>query len=85
MLGEGDKARHFIIGYIIGATLSGFPLVGLSLAVLAGISKEVYDCIAVKYLGIPHSIELRDVLATAFGGLVGVGIPFLIKLGIGYF
>lgn len=63
-----DKLYHFIAGFII-ALIFGLitPVLGLGMAVLAGILKDVvWD----KFLK-KGTFELLDILATAVGGVMG--------------
>lgn len=59
-----DKRLHLAVGAIIAlATLWINPIVSMTLVVLAGIGKEVYDKVSRK--GTP---EVMDAVATVIGG-----------------
>lgn len=70
-----DKVLHVIVGFIIGFLGAYFfrsaPF-GFGLACAAGLGKEVYDKVSGK-----GTVEGLDVLATMFGGLLGLGIYYL--------
>ena len=68
-----DKVYHLVAGLVIGF-LGGLlhPLVGLGLAVAAGVGKEVYD----KQAG--GTVEVMDAVATFGGGLVGALAAYFI-------
>lgn len=60
-----DKQMHFIVGFIICAVVSVYnACYGLTLCVLAGIGKEVYDFY--DY----HKFDYKDMLATWLGGIL---------------
>lgn len=64
-----DKKLHILCGFAI-CVFVGILFnsnVGLLVACLAGIGKEVYDYFHPKQ----HSVELADFLATVFGGIIG--------------
>jgi hypothetical protein len=83
--GESDKLKHVVIGNLIAtsgalAAYYGFDLdknksalVGLGLAVLAGVLKEAYDS---KHPH-KHTADSKDAIATAAGGALGA---FAIRL-----
>lgn len=72
MIFEKDKIQHFLAGFIISAIIGLFnSIFGLILAILAGISKEIYDYISNKYYSGKHTVDLYDCLATVLGGLIG--------------
>lgn len=62
-----DKIIHFLGGAVICLAVSLFfgGLIGLTVAIVAGIIKEAYDMTG---KGTP---ELMDAIATIAGGLVG--------------
>jgi len=62
-----DKALHMIAGLIISLVLGWLygPLMGLAVAIVAGIVKELWD-----YMGHGTS-DFGDALATAEGGVAG--------------
>lgn len=70
-----DKTLHFNAGLAIAIVFGVFfgAVVGLLLAVVAGIGKEVYDYYTEK--GTP---EIADVMYTWFGGAVGFIITLLL-------
>ena len=74
-----DKQAHFLAGYAISATaLMLLPYgYGLALAVIAGSSKELYDCASGKGIA-----DQWDAIATGIGGLVGEIIFWGIKGGL---
>lgn len=60
-----DKILHFMAGALfsmISGYLSKMPFLGLLVAILAGLAKEIYD---IKH-GTP---EWKDFVATGLGGL----------------
>ena len=67
-----DKQAHFLAGASIASTVAlyGFPVLGLSLTVLAAIVKELYDATG---KGTP---DIWDAVATVLGGLVV--LPYLL-------
>ena len=69
-----DKIYHLVAGFIISLTF-GFinPVLGLALAVIAGAGKEVYDKKIKKSV-----IDPLDIIATVFGGILGVVIVILL-------
>lgn len=78
-----DKALHVIAGalaYLVGAGIAHLigkapsTTVGIATAVSVGIAKELYDLIlnarAMRQsTPAPHSVDVKDALATCFGGL----------------
>ena len=64
-----DKLLHFIggAGIAILFGILGYPLVGLGVAAIVGVGKEVYDYFYPK----THTADVWDFVATALGGLVG--------------
>ena len=75
-----DKLMHMIAGFII-SLLTGWlthnVLIGFTVALVAGVVKEVYD-----YFGHGTS-ELNDIIATAQGGAIGLIILIMIDwLGV---
>ena len=70
-----DKIQHFLAGFIISAIIGLFnSLLGLILAILAGVGKEVYDYISNRYYQCKHTVDLYDCLATVLGGLIGYNV-----------
>ena len=70
-----DKLYHFITGFII-ALIFGLinPVLGLGMAVLAGILKDVvWD----KFLK-KGAFEVLDIFFTGVGGVIGMTIAILI-------
>ena len=65
-----DKIYHFIAGFII-SLIFGFinPVLGLALAIIAGVGKEIYDKKIKKSV-----IDPLDVIATVLGGVLGTGL-----------
>lgn len=70
-----DKTLHFNAGLALAIVFGAFfgAIVGLLLAVAAGVGKEVYDYYTGK--GTP---ELADVMYTWLGGVVGFIITLLL-------
>jgi hypothetical protein len=62
-----DKALHMIAGLIISLVIGWIysPLIGLAVAIVAGIAKEVWDSCG---HGTP---DFKDALTTAEGGVIG--------------
>ena len=79
-----DKVLHFAAGLLISffCGIILYPIYGLGLACAAGVGKEVYDWVSVKYLNKSHSVDVFDALATFAGGLVSFGI--LMAIGLKY-
>ena len=75
-----DKAYHMVAGFIISMLfgwLAHDALAGFTVALVAGVVKEVYD-----YFGHGTS-ELNDIIATAQGGAIGLIILIMIDwLGV---
>ena len=70
-----DKLYHFIAGFLI-ALIFGLitPVLGLGMAVLAGILKDVvWD----KFLK-KGTFEVLDIFFTGIGGVIGMTIAILI-------
>ena len=70
-----DKIYHFIAGFII-SLIFGFinPVLGLGMAVLAGLLKDViWD----KFLK-KGTFEVLDIFFTGVGGVIGMTIAILI-------
>ena len=70
-----DKIYHFIAGFII-SLIFGFinPVLGLGMAVLAGLLKDViWD----KFLK-KGTFEVLDIFFTGIGGIIGMTIAILI-------
>ena len=64
-----DKIYHLVVGFAI-SLIFGFinPVLGLALAIIAGVGKEIYD------KKIKNSvIDPLDVIATVVGGVLGIG------------
>jgi len=61
-----DKGCHFIVGVIISAVfcLNGLLAIGLFVAFIIGISKELFD----KYIR-KTFFDIKDVLATSLGSI----------------
>ena len=71
-----DKQAHFWAGLAImlGVSLFGGWVLGLSLAIIAAIGKEIYDMTG---RGTP---DYMDAVATIAGGAVGAGLYFIARL-----
>ena len=70
-----DKIYHFIAGFII-SLIFGFinPVLGLGMAVLAGLLKDViWD----KFLK-KGTFEVLDIFFTGVGGIIGMTVAILI-------
>lgn len=74
-----DKIYHFVAGYVIAATFHWAPMTAILCAAGVGALKELYDFLTNKYLGANHGVEFMDFLATAAGGVAGIGVPYGIK------
>ena len=72
-----DKLYHLIAGFVIAISIGLFsPMLGLIIAVLAGIAKDVvYDLLLKK-----GTFELLDIFATAVGGVIGAIVATTINL-----
>lgn len=74
-----DKALHMAAGLIISLVLGWIysPLIGLAVAIVAGIAKEVWD-----YCG--HGTpDFGDALATIQGGCIGGLLVILVTYVLG--
>lgn len=60
-----DKRMHLLGGALLGLTSIVFPGLGIALAAVAGVGKEIYDKVSGK--GTP---EVADAVYTVAGGLV---------------
>ena len=60
-----DKRMHFLGGALLGLTSIVFPGLGIALACVAGVGKEIYDKVSGK--GTP---EGADIVYTVAGGLL---------------
>jgi hypothetical protein len=72
-----DKLYHLIAGFAISISIGLFsPILGLAVAVLAGIAKDVvYDLLLKK-----GTFELLDILATTVGAVIGAIVTTTINL-----
>lgn len=72
-----DKLYHLIAGFTIALIFGLFnPILGLVIAVLAGIAKDVvYDLLLKK-----GTFELLDIGATAVGAVIGAVVATTINL-----
>lgn len=72
-MGAIDKQAHFWAGLAICLATSLFagPFVGVIIAVMAGILKEILD-----YFG-KGTPDVLDAVATALGAAVGFGLMFI--------
>ena len=65
-----DKIYHLVAGFIISLIFGLInPVLGLALAVIAGVGKEIYDKKIKKSV-----IDPLDVIATVLGGVLGTGL-----------
>jgi hypothetical protein len=62
-----DLIYHMIAGFVIATIITAFfPLwTGITLAVLAGVLKELYDLLIKKSV-----FDYKDLFATVFGGSI---------------
>ena len=69
-----DKIYHLVAGFII-SLIFGFinPVLGLILAIIAGVGKEIYDKKIKKSV-----IDPLDVIATVLGGILGTGLAIVL-------
>lgn len=69
-----DKIYHLVAGFLI-ALIFGLitPVLGLALAIIAGVGKEIYDKKIKKSV-----IDPLDVIATVVGGILGTGLAIVI-------
>ena len=69
-----DKIYHLVAGFIISLIFGLInPVLGLILAIIAGVGKEIYD----KYIK-KSVIDPLDVIATVLGGVLGTGLAIVI-------
>lgn len=66
-----DKALHFGAGVVISALVGILfsPFYGICAAAIAGVGKEAYDYVSVKYLHGSHTVDAFDALVTFAGGM----------------
>ena len=65
-----DKIYHLVAGFIISLIFGLInPVLGLALAIIAGVGKEIYDKKIKKSV-----IDPLDVIATVLGGILGTGL-----------
>ena len=65
-----DKIYHLVAGFIISLIFGLInPVLGLALAIIAGVGKEIYDKKIKKSV-----IDPLDVIATVVGGILGTGL-----------
>ena len=69
-----DKIYHLVAGLIISLIFGLInPVLGLALAIIAGVGKEIYDKKIKKSV-----IDPLDVIATVVGGILGTGLAIVI-------
>ena len=69
-----DKIYHLVAGFIISLIFGLInPVLGLVLAIIAGVGKEIYDKKIKKSV-----IDPLDVIATVLGGILGTGLAIVI-------
>lgn len=69
-----DKIYHLVAGFIISLIFGLInPVLGLALAIIAGVGKEIYDKKIKKSV-----IDPLDVIATVVGGILGAGLAIVI-------
>ena len=69
-----DKIYHLVAGFIISLIFGLInPVLGLALAIIAGVGKELYDKKIKKSI-----IDPLDVIATVVGGILGTGLAIVI-------
>ncbi len=74
-----DKKAHLNLGLVLGLLFGSHVYIALGVVLLVAIGKEVYDEIYNVYTGTKtHGVELLDAVATAVGGLVGIGLVHLV-------
>ena len=69
-----DKIYHLVAGFII-SLIFGFinPVLGLVLAIIAGVGKEIYDKKIKKSV-----IDPFDIIATVIGGILGTALVIVL-------
>ena len=69
-----DKIYHLVAGFIISLIFGLInPFLGLALAIIAGVGKEIYDKKIKKSV-----IDPLDVIATVLGGILGTGLAIVV-------
>ena len=69
-----DKIYHLVAGFIISLIFGLInPVLGLALAIIAGVGKEIYDKKIKKSV-----IDPLDVISTVVGGILGTGLAIVI-------
>ena len=69
-----DKIYHLVAGFLI-ALIFGLinPVLGLTLAIVVGVGKELYDKKIKK-----SAIDPLDVIATVVGGVLGIALAIIL-------
>lgn len=74
---QKDKKLHFLGGFFLSFSFSFVsPLVGFCVAIFAGWAKEQYD----QRHPESHTKDEKDMLATWFGGVVGIILFFILSI-----
>ena len=69
-----DKIYHLVVGFIISIIFGLInPVLGLALAIIAGVGKEIYDKKIKKSV-----IDPLDVIATVVGGVLGTALAIIL-------
>ena len=69
-----DKIYHLVAGFIISLIFGLInPVLGLALAIIAGVGKEIYDKKIKKSV-----IDPLDVIATVVGGILGTALAIIL-------
>ena len=69
-----DKIYHLVAGFIISLIFGLInPVLGLALAIIAGVGKEIYDKKIKKSV-----IDPLDIIATVVGGVLGTGLAIIL-------
>ncbi|MDD2300855.1 MAG: hypothetical protein PHU69_14625 [Fermentimonas sp.] len=73
MLGK-DKLYHLVAGFVISIVFGLInPVLGLALAVIAGVGKEIYDKKIKKSV-----IDPLDAISTVLGGVLGTALAIIL-------
>lgn len=69
-----DKIYHLVAGFVISLVFGLInPVLGLVLAVIAGVGKEIYDKKIKKSV-----IDPLDAIATVLGGVLGTALAIIL-------
>lgn len=75
-----DKQGHITLGLLIGLAFANYPSIAVTILLAIAFGKEFYDWSYNKATNTEtHGVELLDLVATLFGGALGLSIVFIIN------